>query len=287
MLKEIQRILAEEHPDVVVVQGDTNSVLAGALAASKTGIPVGHAEAGLRSFDMSMAEELNRILTDHLSEHLFAPTAVSRQNMLDEDIDDGRIHVTGNTVVDAVLQHRELAEARSGVLETIGLEPRGYALMTLHRPECVDHEERLTQVIDGLERVGHLGMPLVFPIHPRTRKMVAAFKLGARLEDLENLRVVDPVGFLDFLRLESDARLILTDSGGVQEEACILRVPCVTLRENTERPETIRIGCNMLAGYNPDNIANAVSHLMQRDTDWKNPYGDGRAGERILDVVLS
>ncbi len=247
MLAGIEDILAKEAPDMVYVQGDTNTVLAGALAAAKLHIRIGHVEAGLRSFDRSMPEEVNRVMTDHVSDLLFAPTAASKELLLKEGIPENRIFVTGNTIVDAVRENLRLAGKK--LLQNLGLSPKSYLLSTLHRQENVDDRARLTEIFKGLGLVsGECGLPVVLPVHPRTRKMIEAF--GLKIP--ENIRLAEPVGFLEFLEAESNARLVLTDSGGVQEECCILGVPCVTLRENTERPETVQAGANVIAGYRSD-----------------------------------
>lgn len=282
MTRAMHAVFVAEKPDVVIVQGDTNSVLAGVLAASKAGIRIAHVEAGLRSFDPEMSEELNRILADSLADDLFAPTQTSRQNLLDEGHDDQRICVSGNTVVDALLMMLPRAKAQSKILAQHGLEGTAYGLVTLHRPELVDDEVRLRGAIEGLSRVGESGLRLIFPVHPRTKRQLAAFGLEAKLAGVRGLIAIEPLGYLDFLALEAGARLMITDSGGLQEEACVLRVPCVTLRENTERPETVRIGANILAGYSPDALAVSVQHQLQRDRQWPDVFGDGHSAERIL-----
>jgi len=280
MLIGIERVLLQEKPDVVLVEGDTNTVLAGALAASKLHIKVGHVEAGLRSYDRQMPEEINRTLTDHCSDYLFAPTEKAKTILLGEGIPDDKIFVTGNTIVDAIYQN---LERRTLNLErrTLNLEPRKYFLVTLHRQENVDDPARFASILKGLDKVGsEFHLPVVYPIHPRSQKMMNQFGLKPR-----KLKLIEPVDFLDFLQLESNARLILTDSGGVQEEACILGVPCVTLRDNTERPETIEVGSNILAGASPDKILKYAELMLSRESNWANPFGDGKAGKRIVEVL--
>lgn len=278
----VEKILMKERPDVVLVQGDTNTVLAGALAATKLHIKVGHVEAGLRSYDRRMPEEINRVLTDHISDYLFAPTEKAKQNLLKEGIDESKIFVTGNTIVDAVYQNLEIAERKVNVLKDLGLKPKKYFLVTAHRQENVDVKERLEGILKGLELIHReFSMPVVFPIHPRTQKMVRMFGLG-----LDGVEVVEPLGFLEFLQLEANAKLVLTDSGGVQEETCILGVPCVTLRDNTERPETLEVGSNILAGTKPERILEGVRKMFNRENTWKNPFGDGKAGERIVKILM-
>jgi UDP-N-acetylglucosamine 2-epimerase (non-hydrolysing) len=276
----IEKIFLADPPDIVLVQGDTNTVLAGALAASKLHIPVGHVEAGLRSFDRSMPEEINRIVADHIADFLFAPTELSKQYLLREGIAPEKIHVTGNTVVDAVFQNRRIAEKRSTVLRDKGLSPGQYFLVTAHRAENVDVKARLAGMVEGLTSVGRThGIPVVFPMHPRTQKMMQEFGI-----DAGGITITEPIGYLEFMELEANARLILTDSGGVQEEACILGVPCVTLRENTERPETIDVGANMLAGTGATRIIEMADRMLSAPKEWQNPYGDGKAGERIVGI---
>ncbi|MCD6455426.1 MAG: UDP-N-acetylglucosamine 2-epimerase (non-hydrolyzing), partial [Methanophagales archaeon] len=251
MLMGIEKVLKEEKPDVVLVEGDTNTVLAGALAASKLHIKVGHVEAGLRSYDRNMPEEINRVLADHISDYLFAPTVKARENLLREGIEEDKIFVTGNTIVDAVFQNLEIARRKVDILEKLNLNSEGYFLVTAHRQENVDIKERLKGILDGLELVyNKFNFPIIYPVHPRTKKKIREFGL----EVPKGVELIEPFGFLEFLQLEANAKLVLTDSGGVQEETCILKVPCVTLRGNTERPETLEVGSNVLAGTNQNNI---------------------------------
>ncbi|AIY90186.1 UDP-N-acetylglucosamine 2-epimerase [Geoglobus acetivorans] len=278
----VEKVLMKEKPDVVLVQGDTNTVLAGALAAAKLHIRVGHVEAGLRSYDRRMPEEVNRVLADHVSDYLFAPTEKARQNLLREGIDEDKIFVTGNTIVDAVYQNLEIAERKVNVLRELGLKPKEYFLVTAHRQENVDVRERLKGILRGLKLIREeFSVPVVFPVHPRTRKRVEEFGL-----DMSGIEVIDPLGFLEFLQLEANARLVLTDSGGVQEETCILGVPCVTLRDNTERPETLEVGSNVLVGTKPERILEGVRTMLNKENSWKNPFGDGRAGERVVGTIV-
>jgi UDP-N-acetylglucosamine 2-epimerase (non-hydrolysing) len=282
MLIGIEQILQNESPGIILVEGDTNSILAGALAAAKLGIKVGHIEAGLRSYDRNMPEEINRILADHISDFLFAPTQQAKQILLREGISEDKVFVTGNTVVDAVFENLELARSKTNILDTRDLKSEKYFLVTLHRQENVDNRERFSSVLEGLQKVSvEFGMPVYYPIHPRAKKMMADFSLNT-----DNIFFIDPVDYLDFLQLESNARLILTDSGGVQEESCVLQVPCVTLRDNTERPETIEVGANMLAGTQPDSIVQCVRKMLSRKNDWQNPFGDGNAAKRIVNLIM-
>jgi UDP-N-acetylglucosamine 2-epimerase (non-hydrolysing) len=282
MLIGIEKILLKEKPDIVLVEGDTNSVLAGALAAAKLGIKVGHVEAGLRSYDRSMPEEINRVLTDHLSDYLFAPTPKAEQILLGEGIGEEKIFVTGNTIVDAVYQNLELSKSKRDITNDLHLKPEQYFLVTLHRQENVDNTSRFTSILEGLSKLAaRFQLPVVYPIHPRSRQRMSRLTLP-----LQNLTIIDPVDFLSFLQLESNAKLILTDSGGVQEEACILGVPCVTTRDNTERPETVEVGANILAGASPDNIVEFAGVMLTKGKNWVNPFGDGRAAERIANIIM-
>lgn len=279
----IEQVLIKEKPEAVLVQGDTNTVMAGALAAAKLHIKVGHVEAGLRSFDMSMPEEINRIVADHISDQLFAPTQIARGNLLNEGLDDSKISVAGNTIVDSVYQNREIAERKVDILNRLGLEPKGYFLVTAHRAENVDNRDRLSEILRGIELVREeFSLPVIFPVHPRTRKMIEEFGF-----DLDGIRAIDPVGFLEFLQLEANARLALTDSGGIQEETCILGIPCVTLRDNTERPETIDVGSNILAGAKAQRILECARIMLARGNGWENPFGDGRTGKLIVDSIYN
>lgn len=275
----IENILSKEQPDVVLVQGDTNTVLSGSLAAAKLHIKIGHVEAGLRSFDRSMPEEINRIVSDHVSDYLFAPTETSYRQLVKEGIDPEKIFVTGNTVVDAVYQNIEIAKNKVNILKDLGLSSKKYILVTFHRAENVDIKERLKGIITGLKLIkDYFSLPVVFPIHPRTEKMIEKFGFS-----LEEINVIPPQGFLEFLQLEANAKFVLTDSGGLQEETCILGVPCITLRDNTERPETLEVGSNVLAGVNPSTMLSLAKNAVI-DKSWNNPYGDGTAAKLIVDV---
>lgn len=282
MIADIESLVLEIEPDIVFVQGDTNSVLAGAIATSKLDAALGHIEAGLRSFDRTMPEETNRVLTDHAADYLFAPTDKSAELLRREGIPDERIEVTGNTVVDAVYQNRELAAEKSSIIETLGLTERKFALMTAHRAENVDDRARYRGMLIGAARVGReLDCEVIYPLHPRAEKRLDEFDLTVP----EPIRLSKPLDYLDFLRLESEATIVLTDSGGVQEEACILGVPCVTMRENTERPETIDVGANILVGTEADDILEGAKTMINGSTEWTNPFGDGTAAEQILTSI--
>lgn len=252
MLKRVEEVLLVEKPDLVMVYGDTNSTLAGALAAAKLHIPVAHVEAGLRSFNRRMPEEVNRVLTDHISALLFCPTQTAVENLRQEGITQG-VHLVGDVMYDAVLQYLDLAERKSCVLEILGLEPKGYALATVHRAENADDPRRLQGIFAGLEKIARAGLVVILPLHPRTRRQAEAMGLS-----LDGVHVLEPVSYLDMLLLEKNARVILTDSGGVQKEAFFFRVPCVTLREETEWIETVEAGWNTLVGCDPERICQAA-----------------------------
>jgi len=282
MLIGIEKVLIKEKPDVVLIEGDTNTVLAGALAAAKLYIKIGHVEAGLRSHFRGMPEEINRILVDHCSDFLFAPTRKARENLLKENIPAKKIFVVGNTIVDAVYQNLKLAKIKSKILFNLGLKPKKYFLLTLHRQENVDIKERIEEIFKGLNMVsGKFNLPIIYPIHPRTKKMIKKFKIKVPPE----IKIIEPIGFFDFLNVEANAKLIFTDSGGVQEEACILKVPCVTLRDNTERPETIEVGSNILSGAGPLKILNDTLYMINKKRNWRNPFGDGKSGKRIVSIL--
>ncbi len=277
----IEGILQKEQPNVVLVEGDTNSILAGVLAAVKLHIEVGHVEAGLRSYDRQMPEEINRIIADHCSDFLFAPTEKSKTILLGEGIPEKKIFVTGNTIVGAVCQNLVLAREKGGILSSLHLNPKEYFLVTLHRQGNVDNRTRFAPILEGLDRVAtKFHQPVIYPIHPRSQKRMNEFDLRSK-----KITLIDPIDFLSFLQLESEARLIFTDSGGVQEEACILGVPCVTLRDNTERPETIEVGSNILAGASSNRILECTELMLNRKNDWENPFGDGTAGRRIVEIL--
>ncbi len=278
ILERCEGVFARSSPSVVLVQGDTNTVMAASLAASKMNIPVGHVEAGLRSYDRSMPEELNRIVSDHLSRFLFAPTSVSKKNLEAEGISEN-VHVTGNTIVDAVLRIREVADVDS-VLSQLGLKKGGFVLATAHRAENVDSEQRLRRIVEGLNAVSDaLSMPVVLPMHPRTAKMLDAYHI-----DKGSIVATDPLGVLQFVALESSAALCMTDSGGVQEEACILGTPCVTMRDNTERPETVDVGANVLVGADVEKMVAEAGRMVDAAA-WENPFGDGGSAQRIIGIL--
>ena len=277
MLKRIEEVLMKEVPDLVLVYGDTNSTLAGALAASKLHIKVGHIEAGLRSFDRRMPEEINRVLTDHCSDLLFCPTETAVRNLEVEGITNG-VYLTGDVMVDALNENIEIAEKRSRILDEMDLKPEGYCLATVHRAENTDDFERLKSIADAFCEIENL----VFPCHPRTEKCLREFGLWDEL--VESVKVIKPVGYLDMLMLERNAKKILTDSGGVQKEAYILKVPCVTLRENTEWVETVEGGWNVLVGADKEKIVEMVNEFEPEGAQ-RDVFGSGDVSEGIMEII--
>jgi UDP-N-acetylglucosamine 2-epimerase (non-hydrolysing) len=282
MLIAIERILIKEKPDLVLVQGDTNTTLAAALAASKLNIKLAHVEAGLRSYDRTMPEEINRVVTDHLSDFLFCPTKNQYQILLNEGIDESKIFVTGNTIVDAVYQNLKIAQEKKELVKKY--QDKNYFLLTLHRPSNVDQKETLAKIINALEEAAAIfKTSIIFPIHPRTKNNLKQFNLKVNNKKIE---IIKPVGYLEMLLMEKYAKLILTDSGGLQEEGCILKIPCVTLRENTERPETLQVGANILTGANKDKILTAIKKMLNQPKKWKIPFGEGESGKKIVTILL-
>jgi UDP-GlcNAc3NAcA epimerase len=281
MLEAIEKVLLEVRPNCVLVYGDTNSTLAGALAAAKLHIPVAHVEAGLRSYNRRMPEEINRVLTDHLSDLLFAPTAAAMRNLGTEGIASSKIHQTGDVMYDAAVLSAQRAEERSRILSTVGVQAGEYLLATLHRPDNVDRPEILRVLFDALLRISLL-YPVVWPVHPRTRPQLAA--MGVQADD--RLRLIDPVRYLDMVILEKNARLIVTDSGGVQKEAFFHRVPCVTLRDETEWVELVELGWNRLC---PPTSAGAIEEAVTRSLGTigveASPYGTADAGGKIAEIL--
>ncbi|MEE1156195.1 MAG: UDP-N-acetylglucosamine 2-epimerase (non-hydrolyzing) [Methanobrevibacter sp.] len=293
MMKGIEEVLMDEKPDIVLVQGDTNAVLAGALVASKLHIAVGHVEAGLRSFDMTMPEEINRRVCDVTSTMYFIPTEESAINLLAEGYSRKNLIITGNTVVDACFRHLEIAKKRGfeeESLASLGIDNMDNILtLTMHRAENVDDKKRVTNIIDALKELGD--MNIIFPIHPRTKKTLEDFKLFDELNNLSHVHIIKPIGYLDFLQLTSKSTLILTDSGGLQEEAITLDVPALTLRYNTERPETVTAGGNILVGADKDAILENANKILndeefaQKMKNAINPYGQGDSAKKTVDAI--
>ena len=285
VMKRLEPVLTEIRPQVVVVVGDVNSTLAGTITAVKLGIPVAHVEAGLRSFDRSMPEEINRLLTDAISEFLFVTEESGRENLLREGVDSRKIHMVGNVMIDSLEQCRPLWE-RSDAAARLGLQRGGYGVVTLHRPSNVDDPAMLRGLVKALAEVGRR-LPLVFPVHPRTRARLEAMEADAESLVRGGAHFIAPLGYLDFVGLVAGARLVLTDSGGLQEETTSLGVPCLTLREQTERPITVTQGTNRIVGTSPERIVTeAVRVLTEPSSSMSRPpLWDGRAAERIVAVL--
>ena len=281
-----EKVLLEEEPDLVVVVGDVNSTIACSLTAQKMGVRVAHVEAGLRSRNWAMPEEINRVLTDRLSDLLFTTSRDAGENLLREGIDPDRIHFVGNVMIDTLLGHVRQA-ARSDIHERLGIERGSYGVLTLHRPSNVDSPEQLGTILDIMDEV-RSQIPVVYPVHARTRKMLHDFGLTGRITDRDGLIPVDPLGYLDFLSLMKHARLVMTDSGGIQEETTVLGVPCLTLREETERPVTVTQGTNEVVGIRRDEILGHVDTILRGH--WKTgripELWDGKAAHRIIRIIL-
>lgn len=283
MVQEISKVLKIEKPDIIIVQGDTVSVLAGALAAKNLGIKIAHHEAGLRSHDPSMVEETNRITTDHISDFLFTPTKKAVENLIEEGCSIEKVFFTGNTIVDVIKDYREIAESKSKILERLNLKRGEYFVFTAHRQETVDKKETCLLLINCLNKLIN-EFPeyrIVYPIHPRSLKMLEKFDL----EIPQNILITETLSFFDFLRLQSNSKLIITDSGGIQEESCILNIPCVTIRRNTERPETVENGMNALVGLDSDKLAAKVQEMLDKKIKWKELFGEYGVGERIVNLI--
>lgn len=287
MLSGIEEILTTEKPDIVLVEGDTNAVMAGALASSKMHIAVGHVESGLRSYDKTMPEEINRIVADTCSQLYFVPTEESALNLIFEGLDHHDIYITGNTVVDAVFRNLKIAQKKDN--PDFDLE-KDFITLTLHRAENTDDPHRLENIIDALLELKETD--IIFPVHPRTIKTLKKLKLYEKLVQAEHIKLIKPVGYLDFLVLLSNSKLVITDSGGIQEEAITLNLPCITLRYNTERPETVAAGGNILVGTDKNRIIETVEEILQDQklyhsmSQAENPYGDGKTSEEIVDIIL-
>jgi UDP-N-acetylglucosamine 2-epimerase (non-hydrolysing) len=286
IMKRFEPVVLERNPDMVLVVGDVNSTIACALVAVKLGVAVAHVEAGLRSFDRNMPEEINRVLTDAVSDLLFVSEPSGLENLKREGVNSGKMHFVGNVMIDTLLFNRQKAE-RSTILTDMGLTARRYVVVTLHRPSNVDDPGIFTRILDALEQV-QADLPTIFPMHPRTRNSIAKMGLFARVEAMKQLRIIEPLGYLEFLKLLANAAAVLTDSGGIQEETTILKVPCLTLRENTERPVTLEQGTNRLVGTDPVKIVaayQAVRSLTPSDGRAPDKW-DGQAAQRIA-LILS
>ncbi len=285
IMKRFEPVVLEHKPDMVLVVGDVNSTIACALVASKLDVAVAHVEAGLRSFDRNMPEEINRLLTDAISDILFVSEPSGLANLKNEGVDPARVHFVGNVMIDTLMFNREKAE-KTSVLADLGLSKGGFIVVTLHRPSNVDDPRTFTPILNALEQV-QADLPIVFPMHPRTRANIQKMGLGPRLDAMKQLKIIDPLGYLEFLKLTANAAAVLTDSGGIQEETTILKVPCLTLRHNTERPVTIEQGTNCLVGTDPGTIVEAYRKVRRNPpTDRSAPdKWDGQAAQRIAGIL--
>src|SRR6267142_2352669 len=283
VMQRFEPVVLSENPDWVIVVGDVNSTLACALVCAKLGIKVDHVEAGLRSRDRTMPEEINRRLTDQIADLLFTPSEDAGENLRAEGIPPERIRFVGNIMIDSLLKHLPRAE-ESTVINDLELSERQYAVLTLHRPSNVDDSKVFARILEALEKISKR-LPIVFPVHPRTRRTITELGLSQRVAGMHGLCLIEPLGYVDFLRLSSKARLVLTDSGGLQEETTVLGIPCVTLRETTERPITVEMGTNVVAGTDPQNIIGAAFAALDRsrlEYHKVPPLWDGHTAERIL-----
>jgi len=286
VMERFEPVVLAEKPDWVLVVGDVNSTLACALVCVKLGVKVAHVEAGLRSHDRTMPEEINRLLTDQIADLLLTPSADADANLRAEGIPQERIRFVGNVMIDSLLQNLERAKA-SQIKDELGVGESHYGVLTLHRPSNVDQRDTFARILSALESITKT-LPVIFPVHPRTRKTIAELGLTNRVAAMTNLRLVDPLGYLDFLNLYSSARLVLTDSGGIQEETSFLNIPCLTLRENTERPITVELGTNVVVGTDTNRIIAAAGAALNgsgKKTARSIPLWDGHASERILDAL--
>ncbi len=281
MLKRLGEALTHEKPDVVIVYGDANSTLAGALASVKLGFKTAHLEAGYRTFDRNMPEEVNRVLTDAISDLLFAPTETAVANLAREGV-AGDVHLTGDVMVDVLLDYREVAERESSIIEELGVDD--YVLITVHRQKNTDNRERLTRIVEALNELKEY--TFVFPMHPRTKKQLQSFNLHGKVMEMQNIVVTSPLNYLDFVKLEMHASKIVTDSGGVQKEAYVLGVPCITLLRKLGLVETVEEGWNMPVDANYNEILAAVRGFAPKSSDRRDSLGDGNASERIFNVLL-
>lgn len=289
IMVEFEKVCIKEQPDLVIVVGDVNSTMACTITAKKLGIKVAHVEAGLRSRDMSMPEEINRLCTDVLCDYLFTTDLIANENLKREGIPDEKVFFVGNVMIDTLMKHKKAA-AKLDLADKLGLKPEKYATLTLHRPSNVDDKNTLEGILEALSQIAR-ELPIVFPIHPRTKKMADLFGLSHYFSDgkkAEGIWTVEPLGYLDFLHLNMHAKMVLTDSGGLQEETTVLGIPCITMRENTERPITCEIGTNVIVGSNPDNILAAAKKIL----NGTRPKGkvpekwDGKAAERIVECLI-
>jgi len=284
---ELEKIMLHLKPDLVLVVGDVNSTMAAALVASKLHIPVAHVEAGLRSFDSFMPEEINRKVTDAIADFLFVTEESGRKNLLREGMSPEKIYFVGNVMIDSLLSHLKKTK-NSSILSQLQLDHQPYALLTLHRPSNVDDKKSFNNIINALEQI-EKHIPIVFPIHPRSRKMLEQFLFVFRIEKMKNFKLIDPLGYMDFLSLMKHAKFVLSDSGGIQEETTVLGIPCLTLRNNTERPVTVDLGTNVVVGTDTELIVNESFKILTGHAKKGKipPLWDGNAAQRIVDILES
>lgn len=282
-----EKILLKEKPDLAIVVGDVNSTFAAAVTAKKCGIKVAHVEAGLRSFDMTMPEEINRILTDHVSDFLFTTEESGNKNLINEGIGKDKIFFVGNVMIDTLLSHREKAKKSKKIMDKLKIKKNSYCILTLHRPSNVDKKDSLTCILDILNKIQQK-IKIIFPIHPRTLKNIKKFGLNGRIKKLKNLILTEPLGYLDFLHMMNNSKFVITDSGGIQEETTILGVPCITLRDNTERPVTVEQGTNIIVSTDKNKIIKAAEKTINgAKINGRVPkLWDGNASKRIVDILL-
>ena len=282
---EMEKLVIKINPDLILVVGDVNSTLAASLVASKLHIPVAHIEAGLRSFDRCMPEEINRIVTDSIADLLFITEESGRTNLLNEGISAQKIFFVGNVMIDSLLYYREKAK-NSKILQQLNLDHQAYSLLTLHRPNNVDNKDNFIRILNAFTQI-EKQIPIIFPIHPRTRKMIAEFNLTDKVESMANFKLIDPLGYLDFLQLMANATFLFTDSGGIQEETTVLGIPCLTLRENTERPITFELGTNTVVGLETDRIIRESMRILAGEYNKGEvpPLWDGNAAQRIVTTI--
>jgi UDP-N-acetylglucosamine 2-epimerase (non-hydrolysing) len=286
VIERFEPVVLQEKPDWVLVVGDVNSTLACALVCTKLGVKVGHVESGLRSYDRTMPEEINRLLTDQIADLLFTPSADADANLRAEGIPPERIKLIGNIMIDSLLKHLPLAN-ESRIRQDLDVDDKDYGVLTLHRPSNVDDPDTFARILGSLEEIA-ARLPIIFPVHPRTERMIARFGFAERIKKADGLRLTEPLGYLDFLGLFSKARLVLTDSGGIQEETTVLGIPCLTLRENTERPITVEMGTNTVVGTDPRKISDAALAALggRRKSNCQiPPLWDGHTADRILDEL--
>ena len=284
---KLEKVLMKERPDLVIVVGDVNSTFAGALTAKQLGIKVAHVEAGLRSFDLTMPEEINRMLTDRISDILFTTEKSANKNLLNEGTSNNKIFFVGNVMIDTLLRHREKAN-KSKILRKLNLKKNNYCVLTLHRPSNVDNKKSLGNILEILGEIQQK-IKIVFPVHPRTLKNLKSYNLLSNVKNQKNIILTEPLGYLDFLCLMNNSRFAITDSGGIQEETTVLGVPCITLRNNTERPVTVEYGTNLLVSTDKNKVIKACIRLI-KGVDFKGripEFWDGKAAKRIVSTIIN